>query len=49
MDKDRIKRLRAYAECCDIEGAYTEANCLFEAIEYIKSLESIVERHVKEI
>jgi len=39
MEKpDIIDRLRAYAEVCDILGAYTEANCAFDAIEEIENL-----------
>ena len=35
---DIIDRLNAYAEVCDITGAYTEANCAYDAIAEIKSL-----------
>jgi GTP cyclohydrolase III len=38
MKPDIIDRLRAYAEVCDITGAYTEANCAYDAIEEIKKL-----------
>jgi hypothetical protein len=38
MQPDIIDRLRAYAEACDITGAYTEANCAYDAIEEIKKL-----------
>ena len=32
---DIIDRLRAYAEISEITGAYTEANCAYDAIEEI--------------
>lgn len=35
---DIIDRLKGYAEVNELLGAYTEANCLFEAIEEIKKL-----------
>ena len=38
MQPDIIDRLRAYAEVCEITGAYTEANCAYDAIEEIKKL-----------
>ena len=38
MQPDIIDRLRAYAEVCEITGAYTEANCAYDAIEEIKNL-----------
>jgi hypothetical protein len=40
LDKNRIKlRLKAYAECSEILGAYTESNCAYDAIRYIEELE----------
>ena len=33
-----IDRLTAYAQCCDATGFYTEANCMYDAIEEIKKL-----------
>jgi hypothetical protein len=41
-DKNIKNRLRAYAEISDMEGAYTEANCAHDAIEYIKQLENFI-------
>lgn len=38
MQPDIIDRLRSYAEVCEITGAYTEANCAYDAIEEIKNL-----------
>ena len=38
MQPDIIDRLRAYAEVCEITGAYTETNCAYDAIEEIKNL-----------
>ena len=35
---DIIDRLRAYAEISEITGAYTEANCAYDAIEEIERL-----------
>ena len=35
---DIIDRLRAYAEISEISGAYTEANCAYDAIEEIERL-----------
>ena len=47
LDEKNIKnRLKAYAEISDMEGAYTEANCAYEAIEYIKQLENFVLFHL---
>jgi len=41
-DKNIKNRLRAYADISDMEGAYTEANCAHDAIEYIKQLENFI-------
>lgn len=38
MKSDIIDRLRAYAEASDVLGAYTEANCAYDAIEEIEKL-----------
>ena len=38
MQPDIIDRLKAYAKVCEITGAYTEANCAYDAIEEIKNL-----------
>jgi hypothetical protein len=38
MKADIIDRLRGYAEVSDMTGAYTEANCAYDAIEEIKKL-----------
>lgn len=37
---DIIDRLIAYAEVSEITGAYTEANCAYDAIEVIQNLRS---------
>jgi len=41
---DIIDRLRGYAEVSDITGAYTEANCAYDAIEEIKRLRSALHK-----
>ena len=35
---DIVDRLKAYAECNDASGLYTEANCAYDAIETIEKL-----------
>jgi hypothetical protein len=35
---DVVERLKAYAECSDITGAYTEAKCVYDAIDEIERL-----------
>jgi len=37
---DIIDRLKGYAEVSEITGAYTEANCAYDAIEVIQNLRS---------
>ena len=46
---DIINRLRAYAECSDILGAYTESKCMYEAIEYIEQLEAENKKLVEKV
>ena len=41
---DIVDRLRGYAEVSDITGAYTEANCAYDAIEEIKRLRSALHK-----
>ena len=41
---DIVERLRAYAEINEHTGAYTEANCAFDAIAEIERLRKEIER-----
>ena len=43
---DIIDRLRAYAEVSEITGAYTEANCAYDAIEIIQNLRSALQKQL---
>ena len=39
-----IDRLRGYAEVSDLNGLYTEANCVYDAIKEIENLRAALRR-----
>jgi hypothetical protein len=44
IQADIVDRLRAYAEENDLTGAYTEANCAFDAIAEIERLRDALKK-----